>query len=652
MLNRTVATRAARLALIMVCYSVGGGCGGGGSGGGQASLSLTGAWTSFDFFGHETIFYMHERADGRVIGYMPADPSLRLTGGTRSGDVVDLEFSQDDPGLSVSGTFTGTLVPGGNTMNGTYNDGGGALPTAFARWNTPLTIEHWLLVDFALDKVLGGTRLHGAADAFVTGGFVGLDDCSFLGCAGDWTSWSVVGDDHTIASATGGVIPATANLMGTWSMTEMLVMGTYTTSTDPTVRDFAAGRSGFGESAAVGNLLRTLAGMLDAFESESPTVGDALTATYLHDGRSKADVMTDVNALYTAYDNLEATATVSQIVSGNTGEEFPDLTAPPRVEWELEVTGEPTGGGARETILALDTREPDQEDLRWVTITASDAKFSGSGYATPFEIEMPIHLADSAAVAFRLWPYGVHGGGHPEGHGGWDVEFACGTQVRAAADGTVSDVRPNDGWPGQWSVTITHRPGRSTRYGHLENLQPGIVVGAPVTVDQVIADAGQTGPHCITHFAMRTGVDATCPLPFLSTTGRAVFDSIWSAAAYNEEFCEPFACNPIDVSFPLTRQWARESGGLAPRIDITRLDPTTSAYDYTLRTAGGAVLETGSITFNPIALPHATIDLTPAGGGATHLGVYDIVDDTMWIDWNNAVRPVSLVGASVYRTSP
>lgn len=649
MRERPIYVLTSRLLTLTLLLGAGFGCGGGGGGGGGSAATLTGTWMSPDFLGHETVLYLHERVDGRVLGYMPADPSMRLAGGGRVGTLVGLEFTQEDPGLLATGSFAGTLAADGASIDGTYDNGTGAVPVRFTRSTRALALEHWLVVDFGQDQVLRASRLSDAGNTFVTGGFVGLDGCGFLACAGDWTSWAVAGDAHTIASLSGGASTSSANLTGTWTPSEHFVLGTYTTSFDSTVRDWAAGRVGSSLSAHVGAVLQTIADMLDAFEAESLTAVDALAATYLHDGRTRADVQSDIAALYAAYDNLQATATVHHVISTNSGDEHPDVAAPPRVEWQLEVTGEPAGGGARETVLLLDTALHDQEDLRWIAIAGGLVRFTGSGYATPFEIEMPILLADSAAAAFRLWPWGVHGGGHPEGHEGWDVEYACGAQVRAAAAGTIASVRPNDGFAGQWNVTISHRPGRSTRYDHLENLQPGIVEGATVAVGQVLADAGMTGGHCITHFTVRSGTDAICAEPFLSPSAQTVFDAIWADAVYNEEFCEPLVCNPIDVTFPLSRTWHREAGGLAAQIEFTRLDPTTSDYRYTLRDVGGVAFEEGDVDYNTGAAPHPTIDLIPDGGGATHLGVYDIVGDTMHIDWSDVARPTSLAGASRYR---
>ena len=647
---------AARLGIVtsllaLVCL----GCGGGG-GPSTSGATLDGAWTSVSFGGHATVIFLRERADGRVLGYLPADPSALLTGGLRLGDAVVLAFSQEDPGISASGTFSGTLSADGATLAGQYDDGGGPVPVTFTRPAPALAIEHWLIVDFDNDQLLRASRLRDGAAAYVTGGFVGVDGCGFLACAGDLASWSIVGDAHALTSSSSGPCPSTSSLMGTWSATDKLVMGTYTTTNcnGPVGGNWGAGRVGSTTTADVLATLHTVADMLDAFEAESLTVLDALTNTYLHDGRTKPDLQAELMTMFADFDDLEASATVREVISANTGEEFPDIAAPPRLEWRLVVTGVPSAGGAREVVADLDTAVNDQEDLRWIALDAGAVKFSGSGYATPFEIEMPIVLADSTNMAYGIWPWGVHGGGHPEGHPGWDVEYVSGGLVRAVADGTVSAVRAKEEpeYAGQYEVTVAHRPGRSTRYDHLENVRAGIVVGASVVTGQVLADAGQVGTIHLTHFAVVSAVDAVCPEPFLSPAARALFDTIWADAVYNEEFCEPLPCNPTDVTFPLTRGWNRETGSLAPRIEFTRLAPTTSDYRYTLRDAIGTLLETGTLSYNTHGVPYSTLDLVPDGVGATHLAIYDIVGDTMQIAWNDVLRPASLAGAGQYRFAP
>ena len=68
--------------------------------------------------------------------------------------------------------------------------------------------------------------------------------------------------------------------------------------------------------------------------------------------------------------------------------------------------------------------------------SAPTATASAPASSTPFVIDLPIAAGDGATLAYGIWPYGVHGGGHAlDGHGGFDVEYRIGAPVLAAADG-------------------------------------------------------------------------------------------------------------------------------------------------------------------------------------------------------------------------
>jgi len=86
------------------------------------------------------------------------------------------------------------------------------------------------------------------------------------------------------------------------------------------------------------------------------------------------------------------------------------------------------------------------------------------------------------------------------GHDAYDFALPAGTQVRAAADGTVTYI-PNDPYGGK-VLEIDHGNGFRTAYWHLQN---AIVTSGHVTANQVIGTVGSTGnatgPHL--HFAVR-----------------------------------------------------------------------------------------------------------------------------------------------------
>jgi murein DD-endopeptidase MepM/ murein hydrolase activator NlpD len=405
-------------------------------------------------------------------------------------------------------------------------------------------------------------------------------------------------------------------------------------------------------------VLELLQEFADRIEEESPAAAQAFSSGYLHDGKTRADWEAQLAAVYAGYNKLQARIeSIRQIVTDNDGEVNPIALMPPRIEWRLVVTGRPAGGGAPVTVLEITSRLGGNEELFWIGREHGHFVFVGDGATEPFRIAMPILPGDEARAAFGIWPFGVHGGGHPEGHPGWDVEYQAGGRVRAAAGGVIVQIEPNGSIAGQSRIRIRHRPGYETVYDHVGALESGIVAGATVAMGQALAEAGDVGPSgspfYITHFAVSVVADAMCPAPFLSTDGLAVFNTVWTTAAYAEELAEPFPCNPVVVTFPLGRTWSRTVGSLAPQIVFTRTDPNTTDYRYALLDAAGGTTELGSVVnLQPLALPTAGyLDLQPDEGGAPHLGIYNILDGQMSIDWG-ASRPADLSSASVYGSSP
>ncbi len=280
-------------------------------------------------------------------------------------------------------------------------------------------------------------------------------------------------------------------------------------------------------------------------------------------------------------------------------------------------------------------------------------------------IAMPIAAADIANTAFGLLPFGYHGGGHTEdGHAGWDIEYRIGAPVRAAATGTVLSVDPDSNTPGRFVVVLDHLVASHfyrTRYENLVNVGSGIVVEAAVPAGQPLGTAGAitatmgsaTVTYAMTHFQLDdlefhreiTNPKAVSPEPFLNADGKALFDRVWSTAAYFQELVEPYATN--DRERPITtRSWTRAGGEGPAGIRFTR---TGSTYAYELLTESGTVVESGAATLNPTARP-STMDL--ASPTATRLGTYDILANELRLTLSNpgTARPASVAPANVYRT--
>ncbi len=285
-----------------------------------------------------------------------------------------------------------------------------------------------------------------------------------------------------------------------------------------------------------------------------------------------------------------------------------------------------------------------------------------------FTIQMPIREADIGGSSMGLNSFGAHIGNHGiDGHPGWDVEYRIGASVYTAADGVVQSASTDN--DGRSAVQVQHNQRFRTNYVGLAELDPAMKVGTqvkagqrmgvPAVNTQMVGTVTKTWAAFhfqLDDFTVNYGLSngfAVSPEAHLDETGRAVFEKLWSQAAYTQEMCEPFPSNPRNVQFPLTRTWTRQSGGLSTRVDFTCRGPLSSAYGYAFFDGTGAVLERG--TFEPQSLgPEWTaFDLLPDGGSQRRRGLMRIVSDAMQLDYSAAggARPSGLEAASTYRTA-
>lgn len=292
----------------------------------------------------------------------------------------------------------------------------------------------------------------------------------------------------------------------------------------------------------------------------------------------------------------------------------------------------------------------------------------GSPAPGGFTVDMPVAAGDTAGNVYVIWPFGVHGGGHAaDGHPGWDVEIRPGANALVAADGTVSSTFLDGD---TYNIRIQHSVGGAsyaTDYTNIASLGPGIAIGARVTRGQVLGAAAVrsqtigTTPvtFAMTHFQVNdftrseglTNPNAVSPEPYLSASARTLFETLWRSATYTSEWCEPFFTNSRLATFPVSRSWTLQSGGLAPIIEIRCLSATTNQMTYALLNADRSTIDTGTFSVDANKRPLATVDMTPASG-SPRLGVWNILSDTLQVNLGTpgATRPSSLSGASTYTT--
>jgi murein DD-endopeptidase MepM/ murein hydrolase activator NlpD len=98
-------------------------------------------------------------------------------------------------------------------------------------------------------------------------------------------------------------------------------------------------------------------------------------------------------------------------------------------------------------------------------------------------------------------------------HDGTDFGAACGTPVRAAAQGVVGEVGRAKGYGNR--VTIRHANGLETLYGHLARID--VRTGEEVSTSTTIGRVGSTGlsTGCHLHFGVYEGRRAVNPVGYL-----------------------------------------------------------------------------------------------------------------------------------------
>ena len=161
------------------------------------------------------------------------------------------------------------------------------------------------------------------------------------------------------------------------------------------------------------------------------------------------------------------------------------------------------------TITYIDGVEVDNKATDFVTTKEPVAKIIRKGTKPP---------ADAASAPKFRWPvsgpisspFGTRWG---KKHEGLDIAVPTGTNVKAAAAGTVLRAF-NNGDYGLF-VEIDHGNGWITRYGHNSKLL--VKAGDKISAGQVIALSGSTGhstgPHC--HFEIRKNGVPKDPLLYL-----------------------------------------------------------------------------------------------------------------------------------------
>ncbi len=128
---------------------------------------------------------------------------------------------------------------------------------------------------------------------------------------------------------------------------------------------------------------------------------------------------------------------------------------------------------------------------------------------------LPVTGRPSSGYGLRTDP--IHGG--TVNHTGFDLAAAAGTEVAAAARGTVVHAGPAGTYGNL--VTLRHDDGFETRYAHLSevDVKVGEVVESGAEIGKVGSTGRSTGPHL--HFEVRQDGKSIDPAPLLPLNSSA-----------------------------------------------------------------------------------------------------------------------------------
>lgn len=169
---------------------------------------------------------------------------------------------------------------------------------------------------------------------------------------------------------------------------------------------------------------------------------------------------------------------------------------------------------------------------------------------------LPIEKSDALSEQTGLWPFGVQGGEHPQGHPGFDFEARVGTPIRAAGDGSVGFVGPSGHHQGM-TITMGHMTSRGwvdTSYtGSITKIQ--VKKGDEVKRGEVIAYYGSAEnlgmPRDLSTFHF--GVDklvsgdqreSVCPADYFTQEAKREIEELHRKSKYRERAAFPLLCNP------------------------------------------------------------------------------------------------------------
>ena len=333
---------------------------------------------------------LHQRADGKVLGYIPGGTAQRVvTGGSVSGDSIHLDMEFKDPRVTEIFTLDGSVRR--NLIHGTADDGSGPRPIVLHRAAGVLHERRFLFAKPPIGPgeptgVVDLSVVLGRRDRLVSGGFISQTDCSLFACGGGVTSFSETGSTITVELETGGACPGSGSFTATFDSTTRFYSGTYAfTSCAGTDSGALIGvRSTRTQTDHVGGILAALGRIADDLQARITfTAPYAPVSThYFHTGKTQADLLAGFNAEVATYDSIDVILNrFRNFKTVNDPDTLPDVDTPIGVDFRDRRTGVPLGGGSGVTFRDADTSTgvPSDTELKFFAEEAGAWVVIGNG---------------------------------------------------------------------------------------------------------------------------------------------------------------------------------------------------------------------------------------------------------------------------------
>lgn len=354
-------------------------------------IDVTGTWVG-SLGGQARPYQLHQRADGRIIGYPIAGTATRsILAGQVTGSSLSLTIGHQQ----TSGVQTFQLAGpvSGDTWTATVTVGSSSQTQTWARTTEVFDERHFI---FAASGSGGNASsfteiavaLHGSGGGLVGGVFAGENgSCGLFACSGSVTAFSESGGVLTMSVENGGLCAGSGSFTATFNSSSKLYSGTYsyTMCGQTTSGSIIGARMGNTNSSDAAGVLAAIGRVADdlqartAFTSGHPS----FSSSYLHDGAGLSTELSALNAEEAGYNPIDVRwGKFRNLCTIADPDAFPDVALPIGVDFDTTWVGHPAGGGA-DVTFAGDTSDVCNRQLKYLHAESSAWKIYGNQAAQP-----------------------------------------------------------------------------------------------------------------------------------------------------------------------------------------------------------------------------------------------------------------------------